>query len=70
MQTARSSGQGVDLVPSVHTVFVWMGKFPSTEAASHCCASLPQIPLPADIVERFEGKAMAVIGFEVDQVRS
>jgi hypothetical protein len=30
---------------------------------------LPQIPLPADIVKRFKGKGMAVVGFEVDQVR-
>ena len=30
---------------------------------------LPEVPLPEDIVQRFEGKGMAVVGFEVDQVR-
>lgn len=31
--------------------------------------SLPEVPLPSDIVKRFKGKGMAVVGFEVDQVR-
>ena len=31
--------------------------------------SLPQVRLPDDIVARFKGKGMAVVGFEVDQVR-
>merc|ERR1719433_838916 len=30
---------------------------------------LPTVPLPKEIVERFDGKAMAVVGFEMDQVR-
>ena len=28
----------------------------------------PNLPLPKDIVERFEGKVMAITGYEVDQV--
>jgi hypothetical protein len=28
----------------------------------------PNIPLPADIVERFAGKVMVITGYEVDQV--
>ena len=31
--------------------------------------SLPEVKLPEDIVQRFKGKGMAVVGFEVDQVR-
>ena len=31
--------------------------------------SLPETKLPQDIVKRFAGKGMAVVGFEVDQVR-
>ena len=31
--------------------------------------SLPTVKLPDDIVKRFKGKGMAVVGFEVDQVR-
>eukprot|EP01043_Picozoa_sp_COSAG02_P075684 COSAG02_NODE_15725_length_1146_cov_1.071633_2_plen_99_part_00 len=31
--------------------------------------SLPEVQLPQEIVERFKGKGMAVVGFEVDQVR-
>lgn len=31
--------------------------------------TLPTVPLPAEIVERFAGKPMAVIGLEWDQVR-
>jgi hypothetical protein len=30
---------------------------------------LPPVAIPAEIVKRFDGKAMAVVGFEVDQVR-
>ncbi|KAK3262691.1 hypothetical protein CYMTET_28467 [Cymbomonas tetramitiformis] len=30
---------------------------------------LPPVPLPADVVERYAGKGMAVVGFEMDQVR-
>ena len=30
---------------------------------------LPAVPLPDDLIKRFEGKAMAIIGYEVDQVR-
>jgi hypothetical protein len=30
---------------------------------------LPSVDLPIDIVERFKGKTMAVVGFEMDQVR-
>eukprot|EP01045_Picozoa_sp_COSAG04_P008675 COSAG04_NODE_486_length_13532_cov_5.975359_2_plen_204_part_00 len=30
---------------------------------------LPSVDLPKDIVERFEGKGMAIVGYEVDQVR-
>lgn len=30
---------------------------------------LPPVDLPADIVARYDGKGMAVVGFEVDQVR-
>ena len=29
---------------------------------------LPAVPLPADIVSRFDGKAIAITGYEVDQV--
>jgi hypothetical protein len=29
---------------------------------------LPAVPLPADIISRFDGKAMAITGYEVDQV--
>lgn len=28
---------------------------------------LPPVSLPADVVQRFDGKAMMVVGFEVDQ---
>lgn len=31
--------------------------------------ALPEVQLPAEIVQRFKGKAMAVVGFESDQVR-
>lgn len=31
--------------------------------------SLPPVDLPEDIVKRFDGKGMAVVGFEMDQVR-
>lgn len=31
--------------------------------------ALPENPLPAELVQRFEGKGMAVVGYEVDQVR-
>eukprot|EP00434_Breviolum_minutum_P004320 symbB.v1.2.003807.t1/scaffold192.1/size616647/18 len=31
--------------------------------------SLPPVDIPDDIVKRFDGKGMAVVGFEVDQVR-
>lgn len=31
--------------------------------------SLPEVNLPAEIVKRFKGKAMAIVGFESDQVR-
>ena len=31
--------------------------------------SLPQAKLPDDIIKRFKGKGVAVVGFEVDQVR-
>eukprot|EP00462_Mataza_sp_D1_P024841 CAMPEP_0175128078 /NCGR_PEP_ID=MMETSP0087-20121206/4735_1 /TAXON_ID=136419 /ORGANISM="Unknown Unknown, Strain D1" /LENGTH=719 /DNA_ID=CAMNT_0016410113 /DNA_START=120 /DNA_END=2279 /DNA_ORIENTATION=+ len=31
--------------------------------------ALPEIKLPLDLVKRFDGKAMAVVGFEADQVR-
>jgi hypothetical protein len=30
---------------------------------------LPPVDLPADIVARYNGRGMAVVGFEVDQVR-
>ena len=30
--------------------------------------SLPETPVPADIVKRFAGKGMAITGYEVDQV--
>lgn len=30
---------------------------------------LPPVPLPPEVVERYRGKGMAVLGFEVDQVR-
>jgi hypothetical protein len=31
--------------------------------------ALPEVNLPADLVARFKGKGMAVVGFEADQVR-
>ena len=31
--------------------------------------ALPEVNLPDDIVKRFKGKGMAVVGFEADQVR-
>jgi hypothetical protein len=31
--------------------------------------SLPVEPLPAELIQRFDGKAMAIMGYEVDQVR-
>ena len=31
--------------------------------------ALPEVELPADLVARFKGKGMAVVGFEADQVR-
>jgi hypothetical protein len=31
--------------------------------------ALPEVPLPPDIVKRFDGKAIAIVGYEVDQVR-
>ena len=30
---------------------------------------LPPAPIPADVAKRFDGKVMAVVGFEADQVR-
>ena len=30
---------------------------------------LPPVALPAQIIDRFDGKAMAVVGFEINQVR-
>lgn len=30
---------------------------------------LPPVPLPADIIKKYSGKGMAVVGFEMDQVR-
>ena len=30
---------------------------------------MDKVPLPKDIVEEFENSTMAVIGFEIDQVR-
>ncbi len=30
---------------------------------------LPEVELPPELVQRFEGKAMAVVGFEADQIR-
>ena len=32
-------------------------------------APLAPVPLPADVVARFSGKGMAIVGFETDQVR-
>ncbi|CAJ1365120.1 unnamed protein product [Effrenium voratum] len=32
-------------------------------------SGLPPVDLPSEVVQRFEGKGMAVVGFEVDQVR-
>jgi hypothetical protein len=31
---------------------------------------LPNMPIPADVVTRFAGKGMAIVGFEADQVRT
>lgn len=31
--------------------------------------ALPHVPIPDDVVQRFKGKGMAVVGYEVDQVR-
>ena len=31
--------------------------------------SLPQAKLPDELIKRFKGKGMAIVGFEVDQVR-
>ena len=31
---------------------------------------LPPVDLPAHVVDRFKGKGMAVVGFEMDQVRT
>ncbi len=31
---------------------------------------LPPVDLPKDVVERYKGKGMAVVGFEMDQVRT
>ena len=31
--------------------------------------TLPSLPLPAEVVKRFDGKAMAVVGYETDSVR-
>ena len=31
-------------------------------------SGLPEVPLPADIVARFKGKAIAIVGYEEDQV--
>jgi hypothetical protein len=49
-----------------HAPFIW-----------HTDANFPQVwwaplapsPLPEDIVQRYAGKGMAIVGFEVDQVR-
>ena len=30
---------------------------------------LPAVPLPGGLIERFAGKGMAIVGYEVDQVR-
>ena len=31
-------------------------------------ASLPPVDLPADVVKAFDGRTMAIVGFEIDQV--
>jgi hypothetical protein len=31
--------------------------------------TLPAVPLPKDLIERFDGKGIAIVGYEVDQVR-
>ena len=54
--------------PGVDSFDVYMG--PITHHYSEVFwTSLPEQPLPADLVERFKGKGMAIMGYEVDQVR-
>ena len=47
---------------------VYAGPVTSTYAEVFWTA-LPEVDLPVDVVARFDGKAMAVVGFEIDQVR-
>ena len=44
-----------DEITSLYSQVFWKGLSP--------------VPIPADVVARFDGKVMAVVGFEMDQVR-
>lgn len=47
---------------------VYVGPITHTYAQVFWTA-LAETPLPSDIVKRFDGKGMAIVGYEVDQVR-
>jgi hypothetical protein len=57
-----------DYPGGVESFTVYAGPITSTYAEVFW-TSLPEVNLPDDIVKRFKGKGMAVVGFEADQVR-
>ena len=57
-----------DYPGGVESFTVYAGPITSTYSEVFWTA-LPEVNLPDDIVKRFKGKGMAVVGFEADQVR-
>ena len=57
-----------DYPGGVESFDVYVGDVTSTYGEVFWTA-LPAAPIPADIIKRFKGKGMGVVGFEVDQVR-
>ena len=57
-----------DYPGGVESFTLYAGPITSTYSEVFWTA-LPEVKLPEDIIRRFQGKGMAVVGFEVDQVR-
>ena len=57
-----------DYPGGVESFTLYAGPITSTYAEVFWKA-LPEVKLPDDIIQRFKGKGMAIIGFEADQVR-
>ena len=57
-----------DYPGGVESFTVYTGPITSTYAEVFWTA-LPEVKLPDNIIQRFKGKGMAVVGFEADQVR-